>query len=267
MTAQLKSLARHRHAPLVAALVAALVIGGGAWLWASSGSQSTDDAQVDGHVAQIAARIGGTIQTIQVVDNQPVEAGAVLVGIDRSDFEVACERAAAELATSEAEALSAHANVPITSTTTASAVQTAEGTVDQVHSGVGAAETEVQAARARLITARARQREAEATAAKAGRDVQRFQTLLAKDEISQQIFDATNSGADAARAAADSTTSQVVEAEHGVSIAESRLQQAHAEEQRADAALRTARTAPQQVLAMTARAPRRTLASVRPVPR
>src|SRR5579862_9455163 len=168
MTAQLKSLARHRHARLVAALVALLVIGGGAWVWALSGSQSTDDAQVDGHLAQIAARIGGTIQTIGVVDNQPVEAGAVLAQIDRSDLEVACERAEAELANAVAEALAARTNVPITSTTATSAVQTAQGTVDQAQSGIAAAEKEVEAAGARLVTARAREREAEAKAAKAG---------------------------------------------------------------------------------------------------
>jgi membrane fusion protein (multidrug efflux system) len=254
MSARLKSLARYRHARLLAALVAVLVVGAGAWVWALSGSQSTDDAQVDGHVAQIAARVGGTIQTINVVDNQPVEAGAVLAEIDRSDFEVACERAAAELDNAAAEALAARTNVPITSTTAASAVQTAQGAVDQAQSGIAAAEKEVDAARARLTTAQARQREAEATAAKAGRDVQRLRSLLAKDEISQQMFDAANSGADAARAAADSTTSQITEAEHGVSIAESRLHQARAEQHRADASLDSARTAPEQVLAMTARA-------------
>ncbi|HUK36174.1 MAG TPA: HlyD family secretion protein [Vicinamibacterales bacterium] len=254
MTAQLQSLARHRSALLLAAAVAVLVIGAGAWVWASSGSQSTDDAQVDGHLAQIAARVGGTIQTVVVVDNQPVEAGAVLAVIDPSDFEVACERAAAELANSEAEAVAARTNVPITSTTATSAVQTAQSAVDQAQSGIAAGEKEVEAARARLTTAQARQREAEATAAKAARDVQRLRTLFAKDEISQQMFDAASSGADAARAAADSATSQIAEAEHGVSIAESRLHQASAEEQRADAALKSARTAPEQVLAMTARA-------------
>ena len=254
MTAQLKSLARHRRAPLFAALVAVLFVTGGAWVWALSGSQSTDDAQVDGHVAQIAARVAGTIQAVDVIDNQPVEAGAVLAEIDRNDFEVVCERAEAELANADAEALAARTNVPITSTTATSAVQTAQSAVDQAQSGIAAADKEVDAARARLATAQARQREAEATAAKAGRDVQRFRTLLAKDEISQQTFDAASSGADAARAAADSAASQIEEAEHGVSIAQSRLHQARAEQQRADATLKTARTAPEQVLAMTARA-------------
>lgn len=254
MTTQLKSLARHRRAPLFAALVGVLFVAGGAWVWALSGSQSTDDAQVDGHVAQIAARVGGPIQAVDVVDNQPVQAGAVLAEIDRNDFEVACERAEAELANVEAEALAARTNVPITSTTATSAVQTARSTVDQAQSGIAAAEKEVDAARARLATAQARRREAEATAAKAGRDVQRFRALLAKDEISQQTFDAASSGAEAARAAVDSAASQIEEAEHGVSIAESRLHQARAEQQRADAALKTARTAPEQVLAMTARA-------------
>jgi membrane fusion protein (multidrug efflux system) len=254
MTEQLKSLSRSRQARLLAALLAVLLIGGGSWLWASAGSESTDDAQVDGHLAQIAARVSGTVQGVRVVDNQPVEAGAVLVEIDRTDFDVVCERAAAELANAEAEAIAARTNVPITSTTASSAVQTAQGAVEQARSGIAAAEREVDAARARLTTAKARQRETEATAAKAGRDVERLRGLLEKDEVSQQTFDAADAGADASRAGADSARSQVTEAEHGVAIAESRLEQARAEQQRADAALTTAHTAPEQVLAMSARA-------------
>ena len=53
-----------------------------------------------------------------------------------------------------------------------------------------AAEQAIEAAKARLTTAQARQREAVAKATKAATDVERFKPLLAKDEISQQQFDA-----------------------------------------------------------------------------
>jgi len=49
----------------------------------------------------------------------------------------------------------------------------------------------VEAANARLVTAQARQREAEANATKTARDVERLKGLLAKDEVSQQQYDAT----------------------------------------------------------------------------
>jgi membrane fusion protein (multidrug efflux system) len=119
---------------------------------------------------------------------------------------------------------------------------------------VAAAEKEVEAAKARLVTAQARVRETQANATRAARDVERLKGLLAKDEVSQQQFDATAAQADAARAAADSAAAQVVEAEAGIRVAESRLVQAGATESQARASLEAAMTAPQQIAASKARA-------------
>ena len=88
----------------------------GVWLFVTRGHESTDDAQVDAHVTQMAARVGGTVARIAVVDNQVVEAGDVLVEIDPRDYQVAVDKARAELADAEATLLAAKSNVPITST-------------------------------------------------------------------------------------------------------------------------------------------------------
>jgi len=59
------------------------------WLWRHySVRETTDDAQIDGHINPIAAKIGGTAQTVYVKDNQEVKAGALLVKIDPSDYQV-----------------------------------------------------------------------------------------------------------------------------------------------------------------------------------
>jgi membrane fusion protein (multidrug efflux system) len=230
------------------------VLATGAWLWATAGRESTDDAQVDAHVTPIAARVGGTVLRVPVADNQQVEAGATLVEIDPRDYEVALERAKAELADAEAAAQAANVNVPITSTTASSNVSTASGGVAGAQAGVDEALGSVDAARARLTTAQARLREAEANAVKTGRDVERLKGLLAKDEIAQQQFDAAVGAADVARASADSARSQVSEAEVGIRVAESRLAQAKVGHQQAEAGLRAAQTAPEQVAATRARA-------------
>jgi membrane fusion protein, multidrug efflux system len=236
-------------------LVLLLAIGGVAlWLFLTAGRESTDDAQIDAHVTQVAARVGGTITKVLVDDNQQVDAGAVLVELDPRDYQVAVDRMRAELADAEATALAAQSTVPITSAAATSNVTTARGGVTQAQSGVAASEKEVEAARARLVTAQARQREAEANATKAARDVERLRGLLAKDEVSQQQFDATAAAADAQRASADSTRSQVAEAEAGIRVAESKLAQAHAGEQQAHAELQSAQTAPSQIAATRARA-------------
>ncbi len=239
---------------IVVAVVAVAILATGTWLWATAGREKTDDAQVDAHVTPIAARVGGTVLSVPVSDNQLVEAGTILVEIDPRDDEVALERAKAELADAEAAALAASAAVPITATTGRSNESVAQGGVQQAEAGSEEAQRSIEAARARLVTAQARLREAEATATKTAKDVERLKTLLAKDEVSQQQFDAAVGAADAARAAADSSRSQIAEAELGIRVAESRLTQARVGEQQARAGLRSAQTAPDQMTAIRARA-------------
>ncbi|HMJ85536.1 MAG TPA: HlyD family secretion protein [Vicinamibacterales bacterium] len=239
---------------IIAAVLVVAAIGVGVWFWLTAGRESTDDAQVDAPVTQVAARVGGTITKVAVNDNQPVELGAVLVELDRRDYEVATDKARAELADAEATAIAARSNVPITSTTAASNVTTARGSIVQAQGGIAGAERELDAARARLTTAQARVREAEATAAKAARDVERLRGLLAKDEVSQQQFDTLVAAADAQKAGLDSARSQVAEAEAGIRVAESKVIQARAGAEQAHAELKTAETAPQQVSMTKARA-------------
>jgi hypothetical protein len=77
--------------------------------------------------------------------------------------------------------------------------------------------------------------------------VERLRGLLAKDEISQQQFDATSAAADAQKAAVDSARSQTPRPKPGIRVAESRLAQARAGEDQARADLETAQTGPSQV--------------------
>ena len=235
-------------------VVAIVVLATSAWLWATAGRETTDDAQVDAHVTPIAARVGGAVVDVPVRENQQVEAGAVLTVIDPRDYHVALDKARAELATAEADAAAAKANVPITSTTASGNVSNARGGVEQAAAGIDQAQRGIEAATARLATAQARQREAEANATRTARDVERLKGLLAKDEVSQQQYDAAMAASDAARAAVDSTKSQVQEAQAGIQVAESQLTQARTGASQATAQLQTAQTAPQQVEATRARA-------------
>ena len=235
-------------------VVVLVAIGVGVWWWIAAGRESTDDAQVDAHITPIASRVGGTVLHVPVEPNQEVEAGAVLVEIDKRDYEVALERARAELADAEAVAVAAKASVPITSTTASSNVTTARGGVEQADASYLEAQQAVEVARTRLSTAQAREREAAANATKASRDVERLNPLLAKDEIAQQQFDAAVAAAAANKAATESAQAQVKEAELGIRVAESRLAQAGVGRQQASAGLKTAQTAPEQVTASRARA-------------
>lgn len=239
---------------VIIGVVALLVAGAGFWWWSSQGHESTDDAQVDAHVTQIASRIGGSVLRVPVSDNQVVDAGTVLVDVDPRDYQIAVDKAKAELADAEAAAIAAQSSVPITTTSTQSGVASAQGSVDQARSAVESAAKEVEVSRARLTAAQSRLREAEANAVRSRRDVDRLKGLLAKDEVSQQQFDAAVATADAQAAATDTARAMIAEAEAGIRLGESRQAQARAGEQQALAGLRAAQTGPEQVTATRARA-------------
>lgn len=231
---------------LLAAIVCVPLAVAAVW-WYLSGRETTDDAQIDGHITPIAARVGGTILAVHVRDNQRVDAGSLLVEIDPQDFRVALRRAEAELADAEAALDAARAGVPITTTSTSGQISSAGANVERAQAGVAAASSDVDAARARLASAQARLREATASATRLVRDLDRMKQLIAKDEISQQQYDAAVAASEAARAASDSAQAGVAEVEKAVAAAGSRRMQALGMLTQAQAELRTARTAPGQV--------------------
>lgn len=248
----LKERPRTRRLLWIGGLVIALGLLGGWWYY--GGRESTDDAQLDGHIVPIAARVGGTVLAVQVEDNQIVDAGAVLVEVDPRDYRVALLRAEADFADAQAALAAAQAGIPIASATTASQVSSAGASVERAGAGTEAASRDVEAARARLASMQARLREANANATRTGRDLERMKQLIAKDEVSQQQLDAAVAAAEAARAAVESAQAAIAEVTQAVSVAESRRVQATGAQTQAQAELRTARTAPEQLVVIRARA-------------
>jgi membrane fusion protein (multidrug efflux system) len=236
-----------------AVLLVLIVIAGIFWL-RSRGKESTDDAQVDGHITQIAPRVGGTVIKVNITNNLAVKAGDVLVVIDPRDYQNAVDRAKAELADAVATASAARTGVPIARVETTAGVSTASGGVQQAEAGVAGAEHEIQVAQANLVAAQAHQREKEATAVRAARDVERLRGLVQKDEISQQQFDAAVAASDSARAAADAAKSDITAAQGNVTVAEQRAASARGTASQARAGLANAQTAPQQLQVTEAKA-------------
>ena len=64
-------------------MAAIVLIAGGVVFWRYSAVRvATDDAQIDGHIMPLAARISGTVQEVHAQDNQFISAGTLLVQID-----------------------------------------------------------------------------------------------------------------------------------------------------------------------------------------
>jgi membrane fusion protein, multidrug efflux system len=211
------------------------------FLWRYLASyESTDDAQIDGHVNSVSARVSGHVLKLNVQDNQYVEKGTVLVEIDPADYEVAVAQARAEYADAQAQAAAAGINVPITDVSSSSQVSGAQAGVSSAHAGIAAARQQYEAAKSQVL-------EADANNTKAQNDLVRYKLLIEKQEISQQQYDQAVASAQAAgatllaaRASADAYAAQIEQAQ-------SKLVQAGAD-------LRTADTAPQTMRATRARA-------------
>jgi len=232
-----------------------IVIAGGyaAWHYLSKW-EATDDAQIDGHIHPVNAKVGGTITSVNVLENQYVESGSVLAQIDPRDYQIAVQRAEAELAQAEAEVVGARAGVPVATSAAGTQITSSEAIAERAKGGVDLANRELSAAQAKLNAVQARVREAQANATKTARDVERLKPLIAKDEISQQQFDASVAAADAARASLDSAQAAVLQEQHEVAAAQARVAQAHATLQQAVAEAQGAKTAPQQAVITKAQA-------------
>src|SRR3954469_5467387 len=133
--------------PLLAVSAVVLLAVIAFFVWRSSGKQSTDDAQIDGHITQVAARVGGTVVKVNVNDNQVVQAGAVLVELDPRDYQVALDRAKAELADAQANAAAATSGIPITEVSTSTSTRSATGGLAEAEAGVSVAERQIETPR------------------------------------------------------------------------------------------------------------------------
>jgi membrane fusion protein (multidrug efflux system) len=220
------------------AIVAVMLVG---WFWWESRQwESTDDAEIDGHIYPISARVSGQVIKVNFDDGQLVHQGDVLVVIDPTDYTVALERARADYQDGQAQALAAQYGVPVSSVGSFSQIRSASADMSSAQAGVAAAQKQAEAAQAQIV-------EAQADAQKLNTDVERYRQLLGKREISQQQFDAAIAAATAANATVKARQASLLAAEAQVKMAQSRIDQANAE-------LKNAQVTPKAVEATKAKA-------------
>jgi len=226
--------------PLVIVLVIVALLAAGWFWWDSRHWESTDDAQVDGHIYPINSRVGGQVISVNYDDGQVVRHGDVLVQIDPKDYQVAVERAKADYQDAMAQAEAARFGVPVQSVGSVSQIRSATADMDSARSGVVAAQKQEEAAQQQVV-------EAQANAVKLNNDVERYRQLLGKREISQQQFDQAIAAAAAANATVSARQAELLAAKAQVKMAQSRIEQAEAE-------LKNAQATPNTVAATKAKA-------------
>ena len=224
---------------LIIGIVMLLVAGFFLWRYFSS-YEDTDDAQIDGHLNPVSARVSGHVESLLITDNQYVHAGQALLQIDPRDYQVRVAQAQADYDNAVAAARTAGVTVPITTTSTTSQLTSAEAEVASARANLLATQQQADAANAQLM-------QADANNVKAQNDLARYKQLVSKQEISDQQYDQ-------AYAAAQASAAEVDAARAGVSAAQQQVKAAQSKVAQAEADLRSARTAPQQVAVTRSRA-------------
>ena len=229
---------RRRRGFVIAVVVLLVLLGLELW-WRSTFSEDTDDAQVNGHLIQVSARISGQVVEVDVEENQLVKQGQVIAKLDQGDYKVAVENAQAALDSAQAFAQAVGVNVPITEANTGSNLTAANADVSGAHASVQQAQKQQAAADARVAQAIANNNKAQA-------DLKRYTPLVEKDVISKLQYDA-------AVAAAQSTAAALADAEAGDEGARDGIRVATEREKQAQASQKYALTGPQQVAVLSAR--------------
>jgi membrane fusion protein (multidrug efflux system) len=208
-----------RRRPFTLVVVAVLLVAGSAWgihRWRFSlGHVSTDNAQVDGHIVPVLAKVGGYLKQVAVEENQRVRRGELIAEVDPAELQVRLAEAEADVAAARASA-------------------GGDGVLGQVEAEASATRARRQALEERLNAARAERD-------RTGRDLVRMQELAAKQIVSSQQLDAAQTAADAAAAALAALQQDLAAARAGESGAGAAERAATARLARAEAALEQAK--------------------------
>jgi len=203
----------------VVAIVAA--VAGGAYYLNQRHFEETDDAQIDGDISSVGARVAGTVESVAVREGQEVKAGDVLLVLDPADLQVMVEQAEAQVAQAEAQLQAEDPNVDITQTTNTSVASTAQSDIASAVASVSAARQEVSQLAAQLEQAKAADRQTQL-------DKTRDTALLSTQAISQAEYDRADSAAAASAAGVRAMEQSLAAAKDRVKEASARASQAHA---------------------------------------
>ena len=214
--------------------------------------ETTDDAQVDGHITPVASKIYGRIGKVLVTDNQAVKAGELLAEIDPGDFQAAVDQAKAALALAESDARSAGVDVPRTSENVANGSSTAQAHLAVAQADLARAQASYeQAQTADLAMAEANVARSKANAELAKADLARYTPLMQKGEISKQQYDAAKANADASGSTLVADEQRLAQAKRNIDISRAQLEAAKARVDEASAGVANAQSDQKRVIMRT----------------
>jgi membrane fusion protein (multidrug efflux system) len=159
VTRWVRDIVFQRRKLLVASLAILVAIAAVWFIRDSVPYERPDDAQIDGDIMPLSARINGHVQQVNVIEGQTVHAGDVLAVLDQQEYSIAVYRATANLAYAENTAASLYYSAAITITTAYGGLNSAQSAVKSAQVEVAAAENKLQADEAVLKQVRANEAE------------------------------------------------------------------------------------------------------------
>ncbi len=203
---------------VLAGVVVLVLIGVGIWWLISRNYESTDDAQVNGHINPISSRVAGNIKAVYVENNQPVRAGEPLVDLDPRDYQVALTQAKAGYDQALAQSRAENPNLPITVLSNATNESTSHSEVTNAEAALAAAQYDRDNAAAKLLSS-------EANNARAQSDLKRYAQLIQKEEVAQSDYDQYLAAAKAQQATVDADKAALAAAAQTVDQRRAQLQE------------------------------------------
>jgi membrane fusion protein (multidrug efflux system) len=207
---------------LILGAVAAVVIGSaGFWYVTHHGLEDTDNAQIDGDVTSVPARVGGVVTKIAFVENQRVKAGDLLAEIDPAPAQARLAEADANVLSAQAQADAADATARVAQVNAVGDKSVADASL--VTAAVGAASTSDQ-----IKEAAAQLASAETSLAQAQLDHDRAQRLLDTGAISKAEFDRADTQLKVAQSSVDVAKARLTSIKGNAAQAQSRVVEAKA---------------------------------------
>ncbi|HKP62471.1 MAG TPA: HlyD family secretion protein [Polyangiales bacterium] len=232
--------AKPRRRALIVLPVLALAAAGATtgFVLAGRGHETTDDAQIEGHVANVASRIGGQVRAVLVKDNQHVKEGELLVQLDDRDAKARLSAARADLAAARAQLRAAETQLALTGSEVDSNLVVAKGGLAQAAAVGGTTRAAILQAQADIAAATAQH-------ALAASELSRSQKLFAEGALSESQLDAR-------KRALEQTEAGLAQARARLASAESNLDNSSGTLQNARGRLLLAESGPHRLAAASA---------------
>lgn len=217
---------KNRARLVLPVLALAAAAGIGAHYAKSWGTETTDDAQIEGRLLNVSPRVGGKVGKVLVGDNQLVEAGTVLVELEDEVQKAKVALVSADVAAAKASLTSLEASLALTEKNIAASLKQAKAGVTQASGAVYSSTATVPQAKSDIAAAESRVKLATTELARVKALHDKSLATQVELDARQAAYDQAVAGLDAAKARLVAAQAAVAGAAGGLEVAGARVEAA-----------------------------------------